>query len=195
MKIAILTSTAGSNLPFIFSHIQKKFENIECILISNKKNSGAIKKAQQFSIPYFIIEANALESREDYDKKVLNILQTENIDYIFMIGYMRIVSHLFVQTFKNKIFNIHPSLLPAFAGGMSENVHKDVLDFGCKISGATLHVVSEKVDSGKIIDQKACEISDTETVLSLKQKVQKLEQEMITHLISKLYFKNTRFNI
>jgi len=103
-----------------------------------------------------------------------------------MIGYMRIVSDIFVEAFRNKIFNVHPSLLPAFAGGMSDNVHKDVLDFGCKVTGATLHIVSEEVDAGEIIDQKACNIVETETVATLKPKVQKLEQEMLKNLITKL---------
>ena len=101
-----------------------------------------------------------------------------------MIGYMKIVSSIFVEAFRNKIFNIHPSLLPAFAGGMSDNVHQNVIDFGCKITGATLHIVSEEVDAGKIINQKACDVSKNETVATLKQKVQKLEQEMLNELTS-----------
>ncbi len=189
MKIAILASTAGSNLPSLFTYIQT-CKNIECILITNKKDIGAIEKAKQFSIPYFIVEAekngNIFESRENYDKKVLDILYKNKTDYIFMIGYMRIVSNLFVDAFRDKIFNVHPSLLPAFAGGMSDNVHKDVLDFGCKVTGATLHIVSEEVDSGRIIDQKACDITENETVASLKSKVQKLEQDMLINLTIKL---------
>jgi len=189
MKLAILASTAGSNLPSLFTHI-KTCKNVECILITNKKDIGAIEKAKQFSIPYFIVEperhGEKMESRESYDTKILDILHEHNIDYIFMIGYMRIVSDIFVDAFRDKIFNVHPSLLPAFAGGMSDNVHKDILDFGCKVSGATLHIVSEEVDAGRIIDQKACNITENETVSSLKPKVQKLEQEMLNTLVTKL---------
>ncbi|HID92420.1 TPA: phosphoribosylglycinamide formyltransferase [Candidatus Gracilibacteria bacterium] len=182
MKLAILASTAGSNLPSLFTYIKKYHANtIECILITNKADAGAIEKAKQFSIPYFIVTKE--NTREEYDKKVLKILQRYNTEYIFMIGYMRIVSPLFVETFRNKIFNIHPSLLPAFAGGMSDTVHQDVINFGCKITGATLHIVSEEVDAGKIINQKACDISEHETVATLKPKVQKLEQEMLKELI------------
>ncbi len=185
MKIAILASTAGSNLPSVFTHIEQ-LNTVESILITNKKDIGAIEKAKQYSVPYFIVEPKKGETRESFDTRVLEILAEHSIDYIFMIGYMRIVSDIFVETFRNKIFNVHPSLLPAFAGGMSDNVHKDILDFGCKVSGATLHIVSEEVDAGKIIDQKACDITENETVSSLKPKVQKLEQEMITTLITKL---------
>ncbi len=188
MNIAILASTAGSNLPSLFTHIQQK-KGITCFLITNKADAQAITKAKNFSIPYYIIETKKNETREEYDKRVLDILHQNNTDYVFMIGYMRIVSPLFVNAFRNKIFNVHPSLLPAFAGGMSNSVHQDVLDFGCKVTGATLHIVSEEVDAGKIINQKACEISKNETVATLKPKVQKLEQTMLQELIDTLYQK------
>lgn len=189
MKIAILASTNGSNLPSLFTYIQKKYSNIECMLVTNKSDAGAIEKAKLFSIPYFVIPAQKNISREEYDKKVLDVLHKNSIEYVFMVGYMRIVSDVFVEAYRNKIFNVHPSLLPAFAGGMSDNVHKDVLDFGCKVTGATLHIVSEEVDAGAIVDQMACEIDENETVASLKPKVQKLEQQMLQKCVTRLYNK------
>lgn len=187
MKIAILASTNGSNLPSLFTYIQKNYSDIECMLVTNKSEAGAIEKAKLFSIPYFIISAEKNMQREEYDAKVLNVLKAHSVDYVFMVGYMRIVSDVFVEAYRNKIFNVHPSLLPAFAGGMSDNVHNDVLDFGCKITGATLHIVSEEVDAGAIVDQMACRINDNETVASLKPKVQKLEQEMLQKCVVRLY--------
>jgi formyltetrahydrofolate-dependent phosphoribosylglycinamide formyltransferase len=195
MKIAILASTNGSNLPALFDAFRED-KNVEFLLVVNKKNIGAIEKAKIYEIDCLIIESkhdmskSSLENRVSYDERVLDILQKQNIDFVLMVGYMRILSHVFIDAFRERIYNIHPSLLPAFAGGVNEDVHRDVLDFGCKVSGATLHLASEVVDDGRIIDQRACVIVDGETVLSLKNKVQKLEQEMLIDLLQNLKFNN-----
>ncbi len=183
MKIAVFASTSGSDLPALFSETNSR--KISTLLITNKKDCGATEKAKKHDIPCFFIDAKGL-SREEYDEKVLQVLEENNIDYIFLVGYMRIISSVIVQKFPNKIFNIHPSLLPAFAGGMDTDVHSDVLQAGCKISGATLHIVTEEVDEGPIVKQKACEIDDEETSETLKKKVQKLEQEMLVELVGEL---------
>ncbi len=96
-----------------------------------------------------------------------------------MLGYMRIVSPWFVNRYKNRIINIHPSLLPAFAGGMDLDVHQQVLDAGAKVTGCTLHFVTESVDAGPVILQKSVEVAEGETADTLKAKVQKAEQEII----------------
>lgn len=176
MNIAVLASTNGSNLPSFFEYAQSI--GISCILIVNKPECGAIEKAKQYSVPYFFIDPTNT-SRETFDTEILQILQENNINHVFCIGYMRIISSVLINAYPDKIYNIHPSLLPSFAGGMDSNVHAEVLQKGCKISGATLHSISEKVDEGPILLQQSCRIEKQETPESLKQKVQLLEQKML----------------
>ena len=183
MKIAILASTRGTVLPEIFDLQSSKRE---FIFISNVENCGAREKAKNSGIPDFFVNPenkSGKKTREEFDAEVLAILKTEQVDFVFLIGYMRIISPLFVEAYRQKILNIHPSLLPAFAGGMDNDVHTSVLNAGCKISGATLHYVSEEVDAGEIFAQKACKISEDATPETLKVKVQALEKEMIREAI------------
>ena len=105
--------------------------------------------------------------------------------YILLIGYMRLLSKVFVDAFPKKIMNIHPSLLPKYPG-MDLDVHKAVLEAGEKTTGATLHWVDEGVDTGEIIRQTVVIITEGETVESLKEKVQKREQEIIVEYLKEL---------
>ena len=155
------------------------------VLISNKEDSYALERAKKHNIKAVFIDSKNKE-REEFDKEVNNILEKYNVDLILLIGYMRILSSWFVRKYKNKIMNIHPSLLPAFAGGMDKDVHAEVLKAGVKETGCTLHFVDESVDAGPIIMQKKVSVTENETVDSLKEKVQKAEQEIIVKVL-KLY--------
>jgi phosphoribosylglycinamide formyltransferase-1 len=107
-------------------------------------------------------------------------LLTENrVNLVLLIGYMKLMSSWFVKKWRNKVMNIHPSLLPMFVGGMDKNVHEQVLEYGCKVTGCSLIFIDEGADTGPIILQKAVYIDEGETVDSLKQKVQIAEQEII----------------
>jgi len=106
-------------------------------------------------------------------------LDKEKIDLVLLIGYMKLMSDEFVDKWRNKVMNIHPSLLPMFAGGMDKNVHQAVLDCGCKVSGCSLIFIDEGADTGPVILQKVVSVSEDETVDTLKQKVQQAEQETI----------------
>ncbi len=148
------------------------------VLISNKKNAYALERARKHNIDAVFIDSKGKE-REEFDKEVAKELDKNNVGLILLIGYMRILSPWFVNKYKNRIMNIHPSLLPAFAGGMDKDVHAEVLKAGVKVTGCTLHFVDESVDSGPIILQKKVNVAKNETVDSLKAKVQKAEQEII----------------
>lgn len=183
MNIAILASTNGTNLPQFFSDAKKL--GILCILISNKQDCGALQKAKNEGIESIFINPTG-KTREDFDREILQILIREKIQHIFCVGYMRIISSVLIEAFPNTIYNIHPSLLPAFAGGMDTDVHAQVIKKGCKVSGATVHIISNEVDEGPILMQKACLVEDNETAESLKQKVQILEQEMLGNMLKKI---------
>ena len=183
IRIGVLSSTKGTDMRAIIDAINsKKLNAIISVVISDKKTSFALERAKKYNVTAVFIPANG-KKREQYDKEVVEELDKSKVNLVLLIGYMRILSPWFVKKYKNKIMNIHPSLLPAFAGGMDKDVHEEVLNYGCKVTGCTLHFVDENVDAGPIIMQNAIEISENETVDSLKEKVQKAEQEIILKAI------------
>ncbi|MBI2529638.1 MAG: phosphoribosylglycinamide formyltransferase [Candidatus Diapherotrites archaeon] len=186
LKIAVLGSTRGTDLQAVIDAINSKELDAEiAIVISDKEDAYILERAKIHGIEAMHINPKNFQGREEFDNAVANEITKRNIDLILLIGYMRFLSKGFVGKFSNRIMNIHPSLLPAFAGGMDKNVHAAVLEHGCKVSGCTLHFVDETPDAGPIIMQKAVQIEETETVDSLKEKVQKAEQEIILQAIMK----------
>lgn len=190
IKLAILGSTRGTDLQAIIDAIESGELNASIeIVISNKKDAYILERAKNHNLPAVYVPAKKEETREEYDQKLINQLTNYPIDLILLIGYMRIVSPLFINAYRGKIINVHPSLLPKFAGGMDLNVHEEVLKAGEKETGCTIHLVNETVDGGKILLQKKCAIEPGETVGSLKAKVQKLEGEAFIEVI-KMYQEN-----
>jgi len=184
LRIAVLGSTRGTDLQAIIDSIRegKLYAEIVCV-ISNKKDAYILERARMNGIEAIFLDPKGL-SREEYDRIVIRELEKrEPIDLILLIGYMRILSKVFVDRFRWRILNIHPSLLPAFAGGMDLEVHKAVLDYGVKVTGCTLHFVDEGVDTGPILIQKVVDVSDDDTSVTLKAKVQKKEQEALIEAI------------
>ena len=165
------------------------------VVISDKKDAYALERAKKHDIKAVFIDAkagdilkegNKEKRRELFDNKVSKELEKNNVELILAIGYMRIISPWLVNKYRNRIMNIHPSLLPKFAGGMDRDVHQAVLDAKEKVTGCTLHFVDESLDHGPIIMQKEVKIDKNETAGTLKEKVQKAEQEIIIKAI-KLY--------
>jgi phosphoribosylglycinamide formyltransferase 1 len=147
------------------------------VLISNKK-CDALERAKGFDIPAILLESKGIE-RETYDKALDLELKKHNVDLILLVGYMRILSKWFVSKWHRKIMNVHPSLLPDFAGEMDMDVHKAVLASGKKETGATVHFVDETLDLGPIVVQGKVNVSSTDTPESLKERVQQIESELL----------------
>lgn len=183
MNLAVLASTSGTDLQAILDEMEagKMPEiSLRCV-ISNKEDCGALEKARNAGIEDVFIDPKDLE-REEFDRKISQVLEERKIDLIVMIGYMRFVSPWFVEKYRNRIMNVHPSLLPAFAG-RATNIHEEILEHGCKLSGATIHFVDEGADTGPIILQEAVQIVGDETAESLREKVQNLEKQMYPEAI------------
>ena len=193
INIGVLASTKASDLQSVIDAIEAKNLDVKIsVVISDKNDAYALERARKHNIEAVFIDAKAedlmkIEDKEErriaFDTKVSEVLDKHKVDLILAIGYMRIISKWFVDKYKNKIMNIHPSLLPAFAGGMDKDVHAEVLKLGIKETGCTLHFVDESVDKGPIILQKKVPIENDETVETLKEKVQKAEQEVIIRAI------------
>ncbi|MBI4143488.1 phosphoribosylglycinamide formyltransferase [Candidatus Woesearchaeota archaeon] len=179
LKIGILASTRATSAQGLIDAIaDKKLNAVISVLISNKADAYALERAKKHGIKAVFIESKG-KHREEFDKEVARELDKNKVGLILLIGYMKILSPWLVRKYKNRIMNIHPSLLPKYAGGMDIDVHAEVLKNREKETGATLHFVDENVDTGQIILQKKVKVEKNETVESLKSKVQKAEQEII----------------
>lgn len=192
LNIGILASTKASDMQAIIDAIGAKKLNARIsVVISDKKDAYALERAGKHGIKAVFIDPKAEDMlkeikekrRELFDKKVFKELEKNNAGLILMIGYMRIVSPWLVKKYKNKIMNIHPSLLPKFARDMDMDVHQAVLDAKEKVTGCTLHFVDESLDSGPIIMQKEVKVGKDDTAETLKEKVQKAEQEIIVKAV------------
>jgi phosphoribosylglycinamide formyltransferase-1 len=178
LRIAVLASTRGTDMQAIIDEIEAGKLNAEIVcVICNKKDAYALERARKHGIEAIFLDPKN-KSAEEYDMEILKELEKRNVDLILLIGYKRYVTKVLLDKYRYRIMNIHPSLLPAFPGWDTE-VHKAVLEYGCKVTGCTLHFVDENLDAGPIILQKAVEVDENDTVETLKEKVQKAEQEII----------------
>ncbi|MEJ8552743.1 phosphoribosylglycinamide formyltransferase [Tepidibacter sp. Z1-5] len=172
LNIAVMISGSGSNLQSLIDGCKDDINGNIKVVISDKKEAYGLTRARENKI-------KAVYEKDE--KKIVEILKTENIDLIVLAGYLKIISEEFVNEFKNKIINIHPSLIPAFCGKgyYGKIVHQKVLEYGVKITGATVHFVDEKADNGPIIIQEAVEVKDIDTVDTLQKRVLHVEHKII----------------
>ena len=175
IKLGVLGSTNGTDLQTILDSIASGELNGEVsVVLSNRKNSYILERAKNYNIPTFFL-SHKEKSREEFDAEMTAILKEHAVDLVLLIGFMRILSAKFCQEWQDRLLNVHPSLLPKYAGGMDTNVHEDVLKSGDSETGCTIHFVTDEVDAGPILIQKKCNVEPDETVDTLKTKVQKLE--------------------
>jgi len=171
-NIAVFISGTGSNLKSLikYSNLKNSKLNIELVVSSNKNAHGLIY-AKRNKIPYIIANYKIKKNAEN---KILFYLKKYNIKTICLAGFMKLLSSYFIKNFKGKILNIHPSLLPKFKG---LNTHERVLKQNEKYSGFTIHLVNEKLDSGKILFQKKIKIYKNDSAKILENKIKKLENK------------------
>src|SRR5580658_9432551 len=175
MRLGILISGRGSNFEAIANSIARRKLDAEiAIVISNRANAAGIEIARERGIPLRVI-ASAGMDRETYDKLLIDELRTHEVDLVCLAGFMRLLSADFIRAFPNRVLNIHPSLLPAFA---VLDAQRQALEYGVRITGCTVHFVDEFLDSGPIIIQAAVPVLENDTVDSLSARI--LVQE---HLI------------
>ena len=175
LKIAVLGSTKGTDLQAIIDAIHSKRLAVSInVVISNKKDAYILERAKKYRIPAFFADP-AGKSREEYDKELLALLKKYAPDLILCIGYFKIITPLLINPYRNRIINVHPSLLPKYGGKINRDIYAEVLKNRDKETGCTIHFVTEEVDSGEIIMQKKVKIDPKDTVETLKAKVQEQE--------------------
>ena len=181
-NIAVFASGNGSNLQSLLN--TKKLNNDDSIdvsvVFSNKLDAYALKRAEKSNIPFFSINPASFDDRKKFDVAVLNKLKTFNFDLIVLAGYMRILSEKFINSYRNKIINLHPSLLPKYPG---LETHKKVIENRDKYHGATVHYVDSGLDTGQIIGFSKFRV-ETNNVNLLEEKVHEIEHKLLPLICS-----------
>ena len=176
LRVGVLGSTRGTALKGVLDAIAAGTLDVDLrIVISDKPTAPILDRAKLYKVPSLFLDPTSL-SRQQYDARVSDELRNAEVELVLLIGYMRILSPYFVEQWSGRLLNVHPSLLPAFAGLMNRKVHEAVLSAGVPETGCTIHIVTEEVDGGPIVLQKRCPVLPGDTVDTLKDRVQALEQ-------------------
>ena len=182
IKTAVFISGKGSNLENLIKFSKKKFSPISInLIISNTNYAKGLRYSKKYNIQKKVI---FFKNKKLAEKKIFKILLKKNINLICLAGFMKILSRNFIRKFKGKIINIHPSLLPKYKG---LNTHKKAIENNDKYAGCSVHFVTAKIDSGKIIMQKKVKIRKNDTVDLLSKKVLKKEHLLYPAAIKKIY--------
>lgn len=174
-KVGVLVSGGGTNLQAILDAVKSgiiKSGEIS-LVVSNNENAYALKRAENAGVKAAVVLKKNCSSQEEFERKIIDCLEESDIEVIVLAGFMSILSENFTTRYKNRIINVHPSLIPSFCGKgfYGLKVHEEALKYGVKVTGATVHFVNEIPDGGKIIMQKAVEIKDGDTPEILQKRV------------------------
>ena len=183
VRLGILGSTRGTDMQALIDEIAMGSLSAEiAVVLSDRPRAFILERAAQYGIPSSFIPAftgskgkRKRKDRTSYDNEISSILTESGVDLVLLIGYMRILSVTFCESWKNRVVNVHPSLLPDFSGGMDSDVHTAVLNAKKLETGCTVHLVTPELDAGPIIIQKRCPVHEDDTADTLKKRVQELE--------------------
>ena len=184
IKLGVIGSTNGTDLQAVLDAVGSGELNAEVsVVLSNQKNAYILERAENHNVPAVFVSHKG-KTREEFDAEMTGVLKEYGVDLVLLVGFMRILSAGFCREWQNKLLNVHPSLLPKYAGGMDTNVHKEVLKNGDTQTGCTIHFVTDEVDGGPILVQKKCNVASGDTAETLKIKVQQLEGEAFIEVIN-----------
>lgn len=168
-KVAVLISGGGTNLQAIIDRSAAgELPHVDlALVVSSRKNAGGLDKAERAGIKHIYI------GKENFEQELIKLLEEHEIDIIVLAGFLKILSSDFVSRYPDRIINVHPSLIPSFCGDgfYGLRVHEAALEYGVKVTGATVHFVNEVTDGGKIIAQRAVDVKDGDTPEILQRRV------------------------
>ncbi|MBE6537391.1 MAG: phosphoribosylglycinamide formyltransferase [Ruminococcaceae bacterium] len=186
VKIAVLVSGGGTNLQALIDAEKSGIikSGTISLVVSNVKDAYALTRAENAGIQTLTISKKDLGSQDAFEERLITELEAHGIELIILAGFMSILSEKFTRRFEDRIINVHPSLIPAFCGKgfYGLRVHEAALEYGVKVTGATVHFVNEIPDGGKIIMQKAVKILDKDTPKTLQKRVMKIAEWKILPL-------------
>jgi len=181
MNIAVFCSGNGSNFQAIADAAKNRYFDANiAVMICDKKGASAIERAKKANIKTAVIPAEEFCSTEEFEKEIIKTLEQDKIGLICLAGFMRILSPAFISKYSSRIINVHPSLLPSFKG--TQGI-KDAFDYGVKVTGVTIHFVTEDLDAGPIILQKEINIEEGDMLETLEEKIHKTEHELYPEAI------------
>lgn len=185
MRLAVFVSGKGTNLLNIIKRNKEGFLRSEISLVVSNHECEAIEKSRSAGIRTKILDPRSLENETEFGNLLLEVLRKNQIEFIVLAGFLKMIPEAVVKAFQNKIINVHPALLPSFGGkGMyGMKVHQSVIDYGCKVSGATVHLVDSEYDRGPVVLQRCVPISDDDTPETLASKIHQLEYELLPEAI------------
>ena len=185
IRIGVLASGGGTNLQAIIDACERgEIDGDVVVVISNVPEAYALERARTHRIPAFAFPHKGL-TREDHEKDVIGCLAQHQVDLVALAGYLRMMTPLFINKYAGRIMNTHPALLPSFGGKDMHGlkVHQAVLDYGCKVSGCTIHFVTAEVDGGQIILQKSVPVLEDDTAETLQERILKEEHKLFPRAI------------
>ncbi len=192
-RIGVLISGGGTNLQSIIDATESgAIQGEVSVVVSNRKNAYGLERAQNHDIPGLYIGKGNFPVREDAEKELLKALETHKIDIIVLAGYLNILSPEIIEGYRNRIINVHPSLIPDYcgAGFYGMKVHEAVVANKEAYSGATVHFVDEGTDTGAIIVQEKVALESNETAETLAKKVLAIEHRLLVETTAKLCLGN-----
>ncbi len=173
--IGVLVSGRGSNLQALLDAArQGALGGRIAVVVSNVEEAFALERARTAGVPARFLDHRGL-SREDFDREVTGLLREHQVELVCLAGFMRRLSSAFLGEYPGRVLNVHPSLLPAFPG---KEAQRQALDYGAKVSGATVHLVDEGLDSGPVVLQEAVPLLDADTVESLSARILEAEHRL-----------------
>lgn len=176
MGIAVFASGNGSNFEALVRDSRRRNWPLPIrLLVTDKENCGALERAKRLDVPAFSFDPKQYASKEEYEREILTLLQEQEIQWIALAGYMRIIGSTLLQAYPWRIVNVHPSLLPAFPG---KDAVGQALKYGVKWTGATIHFVDEGIDTGPIIAQKPVLVHEGDDHTTLTKRIQFLEHHL-----------------
>ena len=181
-KLAVMVSGGGSNLQAIMDGIDAgRINGRIVVVVSSKAGVYALERAEKAGIPTAVVARRDFASDEGYFNKNLEVIEASGAEGVILAGYLSILSSAVVERYKNAIINIHPALIPSFCGKgyYGHRVHQAVLDYGAKISGATVHFVDELADHGPIIMQESVPVLDDDDADALAARVLQIEHKIL----------------
>ncbi|HOL91776.1 MAG TPA: phosphoribosylglycinamide formyltransferase [Clostridiales bacterium] len=187
-KLGVMVSGGGTNLQAIIDKIKSGYLE-DCTIVtvvSSRQNAYALERAKNNDIPAVCISKKSFASEEEYDRALIEHFRKYDVDLVVLAGFLSMLGRTFVETYRNRIINVHPSLIPSFCGKGYYGIipHQKALEYGVRVTGATVHFVDYEYDSGPIILQKAVEVMDDDTPESLQLRVmQQAEWELLPEAI------------
>lgn len=180
LKIGVLVSGSGTNLQAIIDAAGEGLPVEIAHVVSSRPDAYGIERAKAAGIPVLVLNRDVYADAEAADKMIADTLAAAGVEYVIMAGYMRMVTHVLLEAFPNRIVNLHPALLPAFKGA---HAIQDAFDAGVKVTGVTVHFANGEYDEGPIIAQKAVYVREDDNVDTLEERIHEVEHEIYPQVI------------